>query len=154
MRHQKIGCSAMLTSMILTSSPQKVLGETTPVVHQEQQNQQEFQQSAVAASAWLSLVDKENYAGSWDAGSLTFQLTIPKNEWIKTMNIARKPLGNVLSRDLIRQDPAFNPKNLPAGAYRVIYYKTSFSNRNEVHERLILQQQNNGQWKMLTYDVS
>jgi hypothetical protein len=36
----------------------------------------------------------------------------------------------------------------------VNYYKTSFSNRPNAHERVILQQQNNGQWKMLTYDVN
>jgi hypothetical protein len=121
---------------------------------QNPQLQANLKDSLAAAQAWLKLVDQGQYPQSWDAGALTYQVTITRNEWTKALNLARKPLGSVTSRELIKQDPAENPKNLPAGDYMVIYFKTAFSNRPNAHERVILQKQNSGQWKMLTYDVS
>lgn len=115
---------------------------------------QDLDASAAAANSWLQLVDQGKYGESWDAGSLTFQLTISRNEWMKALDLARRPLGSVNSRELLRQDPAQNPKDLPKGDYIVVYYKTSFANKPNAHERVILQKQNNGQWKMLTYDFS
>jgi len=114
---------------------------------------QELKNSSEAAETWLKVVDEGNYDKSWDTGSLTFQLTIPKKEWSKALQSMRQPLGNVVSRQLVEQRPAENPKGLPKGFYMVLFYKTSFSNRQDASELLTLQQQNNGQWKVLTYHV-
>lgn len=127
---------------------------STVQVQAPQQQDQNLRDSLAAANAWLNYLDQGKYGESWDAGALTYQFTISRNEWIKAMTLARQPLGQVVSREFIKQDPAKDPKDLPRGDYMVIYYKTSFSNRPNAHERVILQKQNNGQWKMLTYDVN
>lgn len=114
---------------------------------------QVLKSSQAAGEAWLKLVDQGNYGQSWDAGALTFELTITKQEWEKALTAMRQPLGSVMSRELLEQRIAENPKGLPKGSYMVLFYKTSFSNRPEANELLTLQQQNNGQWKVLTYHV-
>lgn len=116
-------------------------------------SEQDLTQGTAAAEAWLKLVDQGRYENSWEAGALSFQLTISKKEWSKALDTLRKPLGTVVSRQLLEQRVAQNPKGLPAGEYLVIYYKTIFSNRADANELLTLQKQNNGQWKLLTYHV-
>jgi Protein of unknown function (DUF4019) len=160
---KQISRALFLSLIVFANNPEFLSGQqsaTTQVQVQaapQQQTQEQdknLKDSLAASNAWLNLVDQGKYGESWDAGAMTYQFTISRNEWIKAMTLARQPLGQAVSRELIRQDPAVNPKNLPAGNYMVIYYKSAFSNRPNAHERVILQQQNNGQWKMLTYDVS
>jgi hypothetical protein len=117
-------------------------------------SEEDLQKTAAAGEAWLSLVDKGEYESSWTAGALTFQLTISKKEWSTSLAAQRKSLGNVVSRTLVEQRVAENPRKLPAGEYMVNVYKTSFSNRPEAVEVMTLQKQNNGSWKVLTYFVN
>jgi uncharacterized protein DUF4019 len=114
---------------------------------------EDLQQGTAAGDAWLKLVDQGRYENSWEIGALSFQLTISKKEWNKALEAMRKPLGTVVSRQLLEQRVAYNPKGLPQGEYLVLYYKTAFSNRADANELLTLQKQNNGQWKLLTYHV-
>ncbi|MFQ5729671.1 MAG: DUF4019 domain-containing protein, partial [Waddliaceae bacterium] len=52
-----------------------------------------LQASAQASEKWLLLVDNGKYGESWDVGSATFKLTIPKDRWVSLMGQIRKPLG-------------------------------------------------------------
>lgn len=106
-----------------------------------------------AADNWLQFVDQGNYAGSWEAGSLTLKLTIPRDEWAKILTAIRKPFGRVVSRQLIDMRPAPNPKNLPAGDYMVLLFDTTFGNGAKANEILTLQE-NNGAWRVLTYQAA
>jgi Protein of unknown function (DUF4019) len=111
------------------------------------------QATATTALAWLNLLDHGQYVDSWNAGALTFQLTISQSEWNKAMEKLRKPLGDLTSRKLLEQRIAENPKGLPAGEYMVLYYQTAFSNRPNANELITMQKQQDGNWKVLTYHV-
>lgn len=117
-------------------------------------SEEDLQKSAATGESWLNLVDQGRYENSWEAGALTFQLTISKKEWSKNLELQRKSLGKEVSRKLVEQRVAENPKGLPAGEYMVNVYKTSFSNKPEAIEVMTLQKQNNGSWKVLTYFVN
>jgi hypothetical protein len=116
--------------------------------------QQRITESQIATEAWLALLDKGEYGQSWDQASLIFRNTITKDEWIKAMGKLRKPLGNLISRTILDIRTATNPKGLPVGEYMVFVYHSSFSNRSSANELVTLVQENNGQWKVLTYQAS
>jgi len=109
--------------------------------------------SAAAAKEWLELVDKGDYSSSWQTASPRLQLTLPKDQWDQYMKNIRGSLGEVKSREIARQQPAQDPQGLPAGAYMVILYQTSFAGKDNVPELVTLSQGYDGKWRVLTYFI-
>lgn len=155
--HQDQPPSPVLQQPLSKSELQNQVPQDPPSIPSQQspadlkEQNPDLQASQIAAQQWLSLIDKGVYEESWDAGAKTFQLTITKNEWTKALNGLRKPLGNVVSREILDQKTAKNPKGLPVGDYMVLFYKTSFQNRPQANELITMVKENDGQWKVLTY---
>lgn len=130
-------------------------GGANPVPEQEIQYPPEVKASmaeaAKAAQEWLKLIDAGKFAESWDRAAPRMQITIPKDEWVKAMEIVRKRIGPFRSRTFKNEAPAWNPKGLAPGAYMVLRYDAEFGNARAV-ELITLSQQNDGQWKVLTYN--
>lgn len=116
----------------------------------EQQSQ--YQAGEITSKAWLNTVDKGEYGKSWEELSVITKHTVKKDEWEKILTKTRKPLGGVKIRDVVDIRSAINPKNLPAGNYMVMIYKTSFTAKSDVHELVTLFLQD-GQWRVLTYQI-
>jgi len=110
--------------------------------------------TANVAGQWLKLIDDGKYGDSWDYGSQTFKFTIKRDEWIKAEEKLRQPLGRLVSRKLVEQRTAKNPKGLPQGDYMVLYFKSSFSNRPEANELVTMVRESDGKWRVLTYHAS
>lgn len=111
-------------------------------------------EASQASEEFVSLIDKGRYSDSWNKGSQIFQKTIPQNEWEFALDQARKPLGQVVSRSLKDQRPAMDPRGLPAGPYMVVEYNTSFQKAPQSGELITLRREDNGKWKVLTYQVN
>lgn len=111
-----------------------------------------LQAAAIASKAWLEEVDKGKYEKSWEDASAITQRTVSKEEWNKILIKTRKPLGAVKSRDVADVRVATNPKNMPAGEYVVMIYKTSFATKPSAYELVTLASQA-GQWRVLTYQI-
>lgn len=112
-----------------------------------------LEDAAAAAKTWLALVDTDKYAESWDQASRIMQLTIHKDEWVKVMNKTRKPLGNLLERNVLDERTAKNPHGLPPGDYMVMFYGSDFAHKKNIKELLTLHLED-GKWKVLTYQVN
>jgi hypothetical protein len=54
-----------------------------------------------AALAWLALIDRGDYQGSWDSADNFFQGQIAQQKWIVRAGEVRKPLGSVRVRSLL-----------------------------------------------------
>jgi Protein of unknown function (DUF4019) len=113
--------------------------------------QKVLEDSAAAAMAWLKLVDANKYGESWDKTATLTKLTITRDEWIKTLEVTRRPLGSVTSRQVLDQRTAIDPSGMPKGYYIVMFYKTVFSHKT-AFELLTLYLEDN-QWSVLTYQV-
>lgn len=109
--------------------------------------------SAQAGERWLELLDEKKYPQSWETGSLTLKLTVPKKHWIALMEKIRKPLGSLTSRSVADQRKAQDPKGLPKGDYMVLLYRSSFSKKESVNELVTLVLESDGRWRVLTYQV-
>lgn len=109
--------------------------------------------SAAQALSWLKGVDNGHYEESWDQLGGQAQNVIKKNEWKQVLDAVRKPLGTVVHRDLLNQSPAKNPQGLEPGDYMVLFYKTQFENKPSTYELVTMHKTDDGQWKVLTYQI-
>lgn len=110
-------------------------------------------ESATAAREWLELIDQKKYVESWHAGSKTLQMSVPQKYWVTLMTRIREPFGLVKKRTVLEQKEAKDPKGLPKGDYMVLFFDTSFSERQAARELVTLVQESDGKWRVLTYQV-
>ncbi|MBW2594177.1 MAG: DUF4019 domain-containing protein [Deltaproteobacteria bacterium] len=104
-----------------------------------------------AADAWLSLIDFENYAESWDNSARFFQAAVSKEKWMQTMQGARKPLGKNLSRKLKSKEYHTSMPGVPDGRYVVIKFVASFENKKNAIETVTPMLDTDGRWRVSGY---
>ena len=104
-----------------------------------------------AAKAWLSLVDGEMYAESWEQTAQYFKGAVPKERWIQTMQSGRKPFGKNLSRELKSKSYRTTLPGAPDGEYVVIQFKASFENKKSAVETITPMLDKDGQWRVSGY---
>lgn len=143
---------AALSFMSLQAESSATKAQAAPAQTTSPELQNLLQAGEITAKVWLSTVDKGDYSKSWDEMSSITKNTVKKDEWEQIMTKTRKPLGAVKVRSVADIRSATNPKNLPAGNYMVMIYKTSFATKPDSHELVTLFLQN-GQWNVLTYQI-
>ncbi len=87
-----------------------------------------------AARAWLSIVDRGEYAKSWDNTSAYFRNSVSKKDWSDALTGFRKPFGKVIKREMIKKSYTTQLPGAPDGEYVVIHFKTSFKNKASSYE--------------------
>jgi hypothetical protein len=112
----------------------------------------DLKEAADVSQNWLNLLDQGKYGESWDAASNIFRYTLKREEWIKAATKLRQPLGRVLSRQLMNEQPKKNPAGLPEGLYMLMAYKTAFQNRPDGIELVTLVWSTDNTWKVLSYE--
>lgn len=87
-----------------------------------------------AGRQWLSLVDKGDWNGSWNATGQAFKSLNTSERWAEVSERVRAPLGAVVSRQLIGEE------NIPAPpyGYQVVRFRTSYANKADAIETLSL----------------
>jgi hypothetical protein len=115
---------------------------------------QSKEESAVsAAQAWLALVDAGKYQESWQQAAEFFKNAVSQSQWESSMLAYRKPLGNVLSRELIFKKYTNTLPGAPDGEYVVIQYKTSFENKASAVETVTPMLDTDGIWRVSGYYI-
>jgi hypothetical protein len=109
---------------------------------------------AVAASnAWLNLVDKAKYAESWDEAATYFKNAVTKEQWERSLQGVRKPLGSVIQRQLKSKQYSTTLPGAPDGEYVVIQYDTSFENKKSSVETVTPMREHDGRWRVSGYYI-
>lgn len=122
-----------------------------------------------AVEEWLSLVDDEKYAESWENASeflrsYIIEEGLSKEEWISWLARLRKNLSKPLSRKLkakeyVDYDPIF-----PDGPVYYLEYETSFGKKQSKTESIVLMLEEEGlqllgerigegEWKVVDYEI-
>jgi hypothetical protein len=115
---------------------------------------QSKEELAVSASqAWLALVDAGKYQESWQQAADKFKNIVEQNQWESSMVAFRKPLGNVLSRNLMFKKYTHTLPGAPDGEYVVIQYKTSFENKASAVETVTPMLDSDGKWRVSGYYI-
>jgi hypothetical protein len=113
----------------------------------------EEQAALESAGAWLALVDAGEYGKSWDEAASLFKSVLPKNQWEKSLQTVRKPLGKVISRATGSATYTKSLPGAPDGQYVVIQYNTSFENKKSSVETVTPMLDKDGKWRVSGYFI-
>lgn len=133
-----------------------ILALLLPAHAQQKQDagtQDKIRAAAQSARAWLELVDREDYAQSWEAASLYFKSAVDKSGWVASLDAYRKPLGPVLSREIMDAEYTTALPGAPDSRYVVIRFKTSFANKKSSVETVTPVLDKDGQWRVSGYYI-
>jgi hypothetical protein len=106
-----------------------------------------------AAEAWVGLIDKGDYAASYDEASSMFKAAVSKEDWGKKVKPVREPLGNVLSRKVHSAEYTTSLPGAPDGQYVVLKFDTSYQNKKSAVETAVLTLDKDGQWRVAGYFI-
>ncbi len=110
-------------------------------------------QAVAAAEPWLALVDDGKYAESWDAAAEYLKKAITKDDFVKSLNAARKPLGKLKSREIKSKEYRTSLPGAPDGQYVVIQFKTSLENKKSAVETVTPMLDKDGKWRVSGYYI-
>jgi hypothetical protein len=103
---------------------------------------------------WLDMIDKGMYGPSWEETAFFFQNRVTRDQWKKTLERTRKPLGKPLSRELKTIFHKESIPDLPRGEYIIIEFETSFINKKILTETVIPVLEKDGRWKVTRYLIN
>ncbi|MEO8521993.1 MAG: DUF4019 domain-containing protein [Acidobacteriota bacterium] len=106
-----------------------------------------------SAVAWLSLIDNQNYAASWDAAASAFRSAITKEKWEAAVQAVRTPLGQMKSRELASAKSTTTLPGAPDGEYVVFQFTTSFEQKATAVETVTEVMENDGTWHVGGYFI-
>jgi hypothetical protein len=106
-----------------------------------------------SGQAFLALLDGGNYSKAWEGVAATMQSTMSQSDFEKGMLSIRTPLGKLVARELKGQKHKTHLPGLPDGDYWVVAYTTTFENKPNVVETLVLGLGQDGGWKVAGYSL-
>jgi len=107
-----------------------------------------------SAQDWLALIDKGDYAASYDEAASLFKAAITKDDWMQKIRAARAPFGKVVSRKLKTAQFTTQLPGAPDGQYVVMQYDTSFENKQSAVETIVpMLDKKDSQWRTSGYFI-
>jgi hypothetical protein len=106
-----------------------------------------------ASNTWLKLIDNGQYLKSWETAAEYFKNAITEKQWNKSLNAVRKPLGEVIKRDVKSKQYMTSLPGAPDGEYVVIQYDTSFENKKSAIETVTPMRDKDGKWRVSGYYI-
>jgi hypothetical protein len=121
---------------------------------QKQKTNPEAEKAALeAAGAWLELLDSGKYSESWEEAAGYAKALVNKEQWQKTFQGVRQPLGKLVSRELKSASYTTTVPGAPDGQYVIIQYKTSFENKASAIETVTPMLDKDGRWRVSGYYI-
>jgi len=107
--------------------------------------------AVTAAVEWLSLIDLEEYAESWQEAAQCFKDAVSEDQWVKAMKAGRMPFGMNISRELKSRHYSTSLPGALKGEYVVIQFRTSFENKKSAVETITPMLDKDGNWRVSGY---
>lgn len=122
-------------------------------IPQPQTNPEAEKAATEYAKAWLELIDAGKYDQSWQEAALYVRNLVPKDDWQRSMQGARLPLGKLISRQLKATHYTTSAPGAPDGEYVIIQYNTSFENKKTAVETVTPMLEQDGKWRVSGYYI-
>ncbi len=133
----------LFTLAILAISPLIFAGETNYV----------DKLAVKSCDSIVMTIDKGDYNRSYELSAKYFKNSLGSSDkWTEMLNTVRKPLGKSLSRELISSNSMNQVPGAPDGDYVQVKYKTSFENKKESVETVVVIKEDN-KWKLDGYFI-
>jgi len=109
-----------------------------------------------AMENWLAVIDKGDYAKSWDEAAQSFQKSLTSEKWVEMVKSVREPLGSVNERKLagaIYQTGILSAKGITPGQFVVAQFDTSFAKLPKAKETVTFEKEADGTWRASGYYI-
>lgn len=106
-----------------------------------------------AAQTWLAIVDKGQFAQSWDSAAAAFQHAVTKPQWEEAVRNARAPFEPFGARQRTMARYSTELPNAPPGPYVVLQYQTSVAAGHQVVETLVSTLDGSRCWRISGYFI-
>ena len=106
-----------------------------------------------SVEAWLSLIDNQSYAASWDAAASLFRSAVTQEQWQAAVQKARAPLGQMKSRALKSVMATTTLPGAPDGEYVVFQFNTSLEQKSAAVETVTAIREKDGTWHVGGYFI-
>ena len=106
-----------------------------------------------AAKEWLSLIDNGNYSSSWRDASYYFQSAVSEQSWASSLEAVRKPLGELISRNILKSQESSSLPGAPDGRYVVMAFETAFAHKKSAIETVTFMLDKDGKWRAAGYFI-
>lgn len=104
------------------------------------------------ANSWLEQLDAKSWNESWKGTGKLFQSNLTQEQWTKTAQAVRGPLGAVISRHILGVTKTTTLPGAPDGEYGVLTYSAAFTNKASAVETVVLSRDGE-QWKIVGYFI-
>ena len=104
------------------------------------------------ANKWLEQLDAKSWNESWKGTGKLFQSNLMQEQWAKTAQAVRDPLGAVISRHILGVTKTTTLPGAPDGEYGVLTYSAAFTNKASAVETVVLAREGE-QWKIVGYFI-
>ncbi len=111
------------------------------------------QDARSAAEAWLDLIDRADYDGSWQQAAPRARALFPRDRWTASLRSVRAALGRPQVRELVAARTIEAPPGAPPGEYMELEFRRRFENDASATEYVMLVREN-GTWRGFGYRVS
>jgi hypothetical protein len=109
--------------------------------------------AVISSQKWLSLIDEGKYPESWKEASEFFRKSIDQDQWEKTLQAVRNPLGKLITRKLKSKTFQTSLPGAPDGEYVVIQFDTIFENKKSSIETVTPMREKDGWWRVAGYYI-
>lgn len=116
-------------------------------------NKEKEAEAVAAAEIWLALIDEGKYGESWETTAAYFRNAITQEKWEQMLIAVRKPLDQLISRELSSKKYTKSLPGAPDGEYVVIQFKTSFVNKESGIETVTPMLDSDGRWRVAGYYI-
>ena len=105
------------------------------------------------AVTWLESIDAGEYAASWEEAAVLFREAVSQERWQRARDSSRKPLGDLVSREVKTTTFTTTLPGAPDGEYVVIQFTTSFANKESAVETVTPMKDPDGEWRVSGYYI-
>jgi hypothetical protein len=105
----------------------------------------------LAAAGWLSMLDRGNWGGAYEASSQLFRNMVPIGAWMDGIPGVRAPFGAFESRTASTVAYKTTLAGRPDGEYVTAVFDTQFSDKKDVEEIVTTVREADGQWRVIGY---
>jgi hypothetical protein len=109
--------------------------------------------AVVAAEKWLALVDARKNANSWKEASRYFKNADKQDQWEQSLQSARQPLGELISRNLSSKVYTKTLPGAPDGEYVIMQFEASFQNKKSALETVTCVKEKDGHYRVAGYYI-
>jgi hypothetical protein len=109
--------------------------------------------AVLAAEKWLRMVDEGKYSESWQEAAEYLRNAINQEQWNRSLQAVRKPLGEVVSRQMQTATYTTSLPGAPDGEYVVIQFDTSFKKKKAAIETVTPMMDQDGTWRVSGYYI-